>query len=403
MSKHKILILLIFTLLFCFKNNTLHSQNSTRMWASLEFTASETACFSFNLPNNGCVSFITNVPGRKQIDRIWGPRYMKKGAYKLRFPASRIINRQGFIELFNIEIEPDLIIGTRGNGERQFVSPRGLDWDENRKELFVADTGNDRIIRLNGDGRFIASHGGFGLTFGDRAEEREDSLDSPYDVTSGGFSDFYISDQNNYRICIFDSYHSYKGNLYPADDSRRNRLDRPRGIKNDYENNLWLVDGRADKVIKISFTGDKLLEIGGFGYSSLQLKDPTQVDVNIHGEIFIADRGNGRIAIFDRLGSFKKSLKNHLKSPCGVAIDPDGLIIICDDQTNELGLYTSRGTRLAYLNKASDQTQFRRPSDIAVNDNYIFVADSGNHRILRFKRNKTRSLVPWQAKSTVLE
>lgn len=393
----------VFSLLI-FASGTVQGEtpDNSRMWASLEI-ASDTAQFRINLHQDGCVAILAAIPGKNQYDRLWGPRYMRQGTYQLRFPAGRIANKSGIIELFNLEIAPLDSVGSRGSGERQFNLPMGLDVDKSRKELLVADTGNDRIIKLGLDGRFISQHGGFGLSFGDRSEEREDSLDEPFDVTIGGFSDFFVSDQNNDRISIFDSYQSYRGTLFPPANNRRQRLDRPRGIKLDTENNVWVVDGRSDRVYKITTTGDKLLEIGGFGYSSQQLKNPNQIDINNLGEIFIADRGKGRIAVFDRLGSFQREMKDHLRSPTGVAIDPDGLIFVCDDTTNELGLYTPAGVRLNFFNQAKDGSSFRRPSDIAVCDERIFLLDSGNHRIISFQRRKTGSSVAWQATGAMIE
>ncbi len=406
MCRRKILFLAFISFLAQYFGNIASAQTDdlkSKLWVELEL-ASETASFRINLPYDGCLSIISTVPGRKQRDLLWGPRIMKKGTWRLPLPAGRIANRSGVVELFNIEMASIRQTGTRGNGERQFNNPSGLDFDMVKNEIMVADTGNDRVVRLARDGRFIGQHGGFGLSFGDRSEEREDSLDDPYDVAVGGFSNFYISDQNNERICIFDSYRSYRGNLYPKSDDRRNRLNRPRGIKVDSENNIWVVEGRADRVLKISPSGDKLFEVGGFGWSTQQLKDPTQIDISDSGgEIYIADRGKGRIAIFDRLGAFIGEIRDHLKSPTGIAVDEDGLILVCDDQTNELGLYTPQGVRLSYLHQCADNTVFRRPADIAVTDSEIFMADSGNHRVLTFSRKKTGSTVAWQATPAVLE
>ena len=388
--------------IFCACLQTGAQPVANRMWVKLN-VASDTAEFKINLPEAGVMAIISSVPGRKQVDRLWGPATMHAGTWKISLPAGRIAGRSGTVELFNLKLAPVSEIGTRGNGERQFNTPQGLDYDQSRKEILVADTGNDRIIRLAPDGRQIAVHGGFGLSFGDRSEEREDSLDDPYDVAAGGFSNFYVSDQNNRRICIFDAYKSYRGNLFPKDSDRRNRLDRPRGLKIDPENNIWLVDGRADRVIKISTNGDRLFELGGFGFSTLQLKDPTQVDVNTSGEIFIADRGKGRIVIFDRLGSYIGEMRDHLKTPTGVAVDPDGLILVCDDTTGEMGLYTPKGMRIACIDKASDGSVLRRPSDIGVSEDQIFLLDSGNHRIVVINREKRTTAVPWQAPDTVLE
>lgn len=374
------------------------------MWSSIE-TASGTSTFTINLPNSGCLSIIYEVAGKARTERLWGPRFMEKGTYKLKFPESKVANKKGTIELYNIKLEAFKETGSRGKGERQFDNPLGIDYDPSHKEILVADTGNDRIVRLGKDGRFISKHGGFGLTFRgkNKSDEKEDSLDNPYDVAAGGFSNFYVSDRNNNRICIFDSYKSYKGNLYPKTNDRRNRLNQPRGISTDYENNIWIVDGRSDQVLKLSPSGSKILDIGGFGISERQLKNPTQIDIGNEGSVYIADRGKSRIAVFDRLGRYQYEIKDHLKTPTGVAVDKDGLIYVCDDTTDEFSLYSPQGIRLAFIDKAYNGTKLKKPSDLAIGDNNVFLLDSGNHRIVHIKREKEGFVVSWQGPSTVLE
>ena len=380
------------------------SKNSSDMWTTLD-TASGTCVFTINLPIDGCLTIITEINGRNKTERLWGPRFMKKGTYRLSFPEKKLTNKKGSIELYNIKMTPFKETGSKGKGERQFDNPTGIDYDVARKEILIADSGNDRIIRLGKDGRFIGKHGGFGLSYtgSKKSDEGEDSLNSPYDVAAGGFSNFYISDYGNDRIAIYDSYKSYKGNLYPKKNDRRNRLNKPKGIVTDYENNVWIVDGRSDLVYKISPHSSKLLEIGGFGYSEKQLKNPTQVDVGIDGSVYVADRGKSRIAVFDRLGSYKYEIKDSLKSPAGVAVDSDGLLTVCDDTLNELSLYTPQGIRLCVINEAANGSSFKKPSDIALCDDTIFLLDSGNHRIIHIKREKEGYVVSWQGPSTVLE
>ena len=203
-----------------------YAEDKSDMWTSLE-TASGSAIFTMNLPEDGCLTINIDVQGKKKTERLWGPRFMEKGTYKLKFPENKIINGKGTIELYNIKLTPIKETGSRGNGERQFNNPQGIEYDYSRREILVADTGNDRIVRLGKDGRYISKHGGFGLSFtgGSKSDEDESSLDNPYDVAAGGFSNFYVSDQNNNRVCIFDSYKSYRGNLYPKDkNDRRNQI-----------------------------------------------------------------------------------------------------------------------------------------------------------------------------------
>jgi DNA-binding beta-propeller fold protein YncE len=401
---NQLFILVLFLSAFFGEIPAYAEKNSGNMWSTIE-TASGTCVFTINLPIDGCLAIITEINGRNKTERLWGPRFMKKGTYRLSFPEKKLTNKKGHIELYNIKMTPFKETGSKGKGERQFDNPTGIDYDLARKEILIADSGNDRIIRLGKDGRFIGKHGGFGLSYtgSKRSDEGEDSLNSPYDVAAGGFSNFYISDYGNDRIAIYDSYKSYKGNLFPKKNDRRNRLNKPKGIVSDYENNIWVVDGRSDLVYKISPHSSKLLEIGGFGYSEKQLKNPTQVDIGIDGSVYIADRGKSRIAVYDRLGSYKYEIKDSLKSPTGVAVDNDGLLTICDDTLNELSLYTPQGIRLNVISEAANGTFFKKPSDIALCDDTIFLLDSGNHRIIHIKREKEGYVVSWQGPSTVLE
>ncbi|MGI6446483.1 MAG: NHL repeat-containing protein [Candidatus Ozemobacteraceae bacterium] len=390
-------------LIFCLISSLATAQHSAdKMWVKLE-TASQTANFYINIPENGCVSLSTISQGKKSNDIIWGPRLMNKGLFKLPIPASAIIGKKGIVELFTVELTAAKETGSRGNGERQFNSPMGIDYDRTRNELLVADTGNDRIIRLTQDGRYLGKHGGFGVSFGDKSEEREDSLDTPYDVAAGGFSNFYVSDQNNKRICVFDSYRTYKGKFYPTDTQRRNSLNRPKGIKVDYENNIWIVDGRSDKIIKIAPNGDKLLELGGFGRGKQQLRSPNQIDVGPSGEIFVADTGKSRIVVFDRFGSFLREITNIFKQPTAVAIDPDGLLVVCDASKKDISLITPLGVLLSNLSTDSTGSKLKNPADLTCNSDYIFCVDSGNHSLLHIKRKKLTTIVSWQCADSVIE
>jgi len=365
--------------------------------------ASDVATFSFTLPQAGCVSILAPVKGKRASERLWGPLWFEAGAHRVALPAARIASRTGTLELFSVTLEPKETIGRQGRGERQFVRPMGLGWDPATKNLYVADTGNDRIVRLDMEGRFRAQYGGFGLAFGDASEEREDSLDEPYDVAPGGFANIYVADQNNDRIAEFDAYKSFKGTFYPKAGDRATRLSRPRGVVVDGENHLWVVDGRGDRVLKLSSTGDKMLEIGGFGWSQQQIKNPTQVGVDIDGRVYVVDRGNHRVQVFDRFGGHLLSIRDHLKDPVGVAIDPDGLVYICDESTNELGVYSPDGRRVFFLPGFSEREPFRQPTDMVVLADRLWVADSGNHRLVLCERRRETRVVSWQAPARVLQ
>lgn len=365
--------------------------------------ATTTARFSFTIPQAGCVTIGSQSGTKRDKNRLWGPCWLEAGSHVATLPTALVTGRKGLLELFSISLKPVSVIGRGGKGERQFIRPMGLGWDATSKELYVADTGNDRIVRLSADGRFVSQYGGFGVAFGDSSEEREDSLDEPWDVAPGGFSNFYVSDQNNDRVCEFDAYKNYRGTMFPKSGDRSSRVDRPRGVIVDGENNIWLVDGRGDRVIKITSSGNKLFELGGFGWSSQKFKDPTQVAVDDSGRIFVSDRGNGRIGVFDRLGSYLNDIKTGLTSPTGVAVDPDGLVLVCDENENKVFLYLPDGKLLSSVPGISENDRFRFPADLAALSDVVYVLDSGNNRIVVLERRKERQETSWQVGMPVIQ
>ncbi len=372
-------------------------KDTTRQELSLTIdAATATTRFTFHIPRPGCVSIQSRSKTKRQHDRLWGPFWCEPGTYIATLPTDLVSGRKGILEIFSISLAPAFVIGRSGKGERQFIRPMGLGWDATSRELYVADTGNDRIVRLSSDGRFVSQYGGFGVAFGDASEEREDSLDEPWDVAPGGFSNFYVSDQNNDRVCEFDAYKNYRGTTYPREGDRASRLNKPRGIMVDGENNIWLVDSREDRVLKLTPSGNKLFELGGFGWSSQKFKEPTQVAVDDSGRIFVCDRGNGRIGVFDRLGSYLNDIKTGLKSPTGVAVDTDGLVHVCDEQTNEIRVFLPNGKLLSSLPGVSDTDRFRYPADLVAISDVVYVLDSGNNRIVVLERRKDRQETPWQ-------
>ena len=364
---------------------------------------SQTSFFEIAIREPGCVAIGGSVRGRREMERIWGPEWLASGSHQFRFPTSRLVGRKGQVEWFSVGLKPVETIGRAGKGERQFIQPMGISWDETSQQLYVADTGNDRIVKLSADGRFITQYGGFGVAFGDANEEREDSLDEPWDVAAGGFSNLFVSDQNNDRICEFDAYRSYKGTFFPKGTDLRKRLNKPRGCIIDSENHVWIVDGMQDRVLKLSGTGEIMLELGGYGWSKQRFKDPTQIAVDVDGRIFVCDRGNRRLQVFDRLGGFMGEIRDHLKAPVGVAIDPDGLAWVCDEDTGELGIYTPTGKRLCFAGADGAGVKFRSPADVVALKDRAYLLDSGNHRLVVFERGRVVSAIAWQGPSPVVK
>jgi DNA-binding beta-propeller fold protein YncE len=104
--------------------------------------------------------------------------------------------------------------GSPGSGEGNFHGPHGLCFGEGGY-LYVVDSGNSRVQKLNTEGKFI-------LQFG-RKGGYEGELSSPTDAALLGRT-VYVTDTDNHRLSMFDTSGNFLGQALEKD------LSRPRGI-----------------------------------------------------------------------------------------------------------------------------------------------------------------------------
>ncbi|MCI0495260.1 6-bladed beta-propeller, partial [candidate division KSB1 bacterium] len=72
--------------------------------------------------------------------------------------------------------------------------------------------------------------------------------------------------------------------------------------------------------------------------------------------------------------------------PEDVTIDEQGNIFVVDAGLHQLFRFNSSGVeKYSFGSFGSGEKQFHRPMGVAYFDKTIFVADTGNNRILRFK------------------
>ena len=104
--------------------------------------------------------------------------------------------------------------GSSGSSEGRFHGPKGIKYDK-QGNIYIADSGNNRIQKFDSDGNYI-------LKFGEPGEY-EGQLNNP----SGIFVNkniVYVSDTGNKRIACFDDSGNFIENILTGE------LDTPRGI-----------------------------------------------------------------------------------------------------------------------------------------------------------------------------
>ena len=183
-------------------------------------------------------------------------------------------------------------------------------------DLFIADTGNDRIREVNhatGVITTIAGNGTEGYS-GDNGPATAAELDDPEGVAVDSAGDLFIADTGNNRIrevnlstgvittVAGNGTAGYSGDNGPATAAE---LYIPDGVAVDSAGDLFIADTATTRIREVNLSTGVITTVAGngtVGYSgdngpatAAELDGPTGVAVDSAGDLFIADSANNRI------------------------------------------------------------------------------------------------------------
>ena len=163
----------------------------------------------------------------------------------------------------------------------------------------------------------------------------------------------------------------------------------PHGIHVDTENNVWVTDARGhnDKghqVLKFNSDGKILMRLGKAGIAGNgtdTFNQPSDVLIAPNGDIFVADGhgrgGNNRIVKLSSEGQFimawgkQGTGPGEFQDPHALAMDSKGRLFVGDRNNRRIQIFDQDGSFIA------DWYQFGRPSGVFIDGNdLIYVADS---------------------------
>ncbi len=219
--------------------------------------------------------------------------------------------------------------GFSGDSERATIarlnSPEHIFLDTSGN-LYIADTGNNRVRKIDtktGVISTLAGSGGIGAVAagfsGDDGPATDARLNAPSGLFVDGFGNVYIADEGNARVRKIDPFGTitsivgagggFDGDGEPATDARLNGL---RSIFLDAAGSLFIADQGNDRVRKVDASGI-ITTVAGTGSAGLSgdggpateasLDGPSAVFVDTDGDLYIVDRENSRVRVVEGIAA----------------------------------------------------------------------------------------------------
>lgn len=155
--------------------------------------------------------------------------------------------------------------------------------------IYVADTGNKRIIKYDPFGQMVGAVGGEGIGDGQMLE--------PVGIAIGPDGALYVADTWNQRIQVFDANLRFlrKWPIYTW--SGMSVVNKPY-LAVDQWGNVYATDPEGYRILQFDAQGQVLATWGQYGADAFSMNLPTGIEVDPSGAIYVSDSGNGRILIF---------------------------------------------------------------------------------------------------------
>ena len=192
----------------------------------------------------------------------------------------------------------------------------------------------------------------------------------------------YVFHRGEDPILVFDKNGKFLRSM------GKGMFSRPHGVHIDNEGNVWAVDDGGHVVVKMDPSGRVRMVLGRLGQPAEgpdRFNRPTDIAVAANGDLYVTDGyGNSRVVKFSKEGKFLKAWgkkgvgESEFNTPHAITIDKEGLIYVGDRENFRIQIFDGDGNFLRQWNHVGSPWGL----DIT-EDQKLFMTDGHNNRVVK--------------------
>ena len=259
-----------------------------------------------------------------------------------------------------------------------FSRPRGVAFDREHGEVWVADSGNGLIGIYQPNGAEIYS-------FGSRQYLRD-----PVRIAMAPKGSIVIVEGDHAHVRVFNYRGNYKGDLTLTGIGEKPIIG---AIAYDGDGQLYVAENRSSQIFVYRTDGTLKMQFGSRGTDEGQFRSVCGIAVDAQGTIYVADAQALAVQVFDSQGNFLRGWGKHemgaenFSLPSAIAVDSKGHIIVTDELRHQVKIFSAEGKLVAQFGSLGDQPgELSFPSDVTVDDkDRIYVVERQTARVQVFE------------------
>lgn len=241
--------------------------------------------------------------------------------------------------------------------------------------VFVFHRGKNPILVFDKDGVFLRS-------FGDGLFKTAHGLRIDAD------QNVWTSDIGNHLVRKFDA----KGNLLLTLGQKdkpgvgQDQFNKPADIAFGRAGEIYVADGYGNsRVVKFTKEGKFVLEWGKKGKGEGEFDLPHAIRVDGKGRVYVGDRENNRVQVFDGAGKFLQAWPD-TGAPFGLDLTPEGRMLLADGRAHCVRQLDKEGKPLKQWGvKGAGPGEFTLPHGICADSRgAIYVTEVTGSRVQKF-------------------